>query len=76
MNSLEAHTYEAEMPPKPGYKQPGREGKVSILIHLDEDLRTAFKLTAIERGETMQDAIVGFIEDYSADALKRLKRKG
>jgi len=66
---------EESMPPKKGYKQPGREGKVQILVHLDEDLRTAFKLTAIERGETMNDAIVRFVEEYSADTVRRLKRK-
>lgn len=63
------------MATRKGYKQPGREGKVQILVHLDADLRTAFKLTAIERGESMNDAMVRFIEGYSAETLRRLKRK-
>lgn len=66
---------EDAMPPKKGYKQPGRDGMVQILVHLDEDLRKAFKLTAIERGESMNDAVVRYIEGYSADTLKRLKRR-
>jgi hypothetical protein len=64
-----------EMGPKPGYKAPSREGKVSILIHLDEEIRTAFKVATIENGITMQDAIVAFIEDYAAPVIKRMKRK-
>lgn len=63
-----------DMGPKPGYKAPSREGKVSILVHLDEDLRTAFKVATIENGTTMQDAIVAFISEYSAPVLKRMKR--
>ncbi len=65
----------AAMPPKPGYKQPGRDGKVSILIHLDDDVRTAFKVAAIENGTTMQAVLADFIETYSATALKRQKRQ-
>lgn len=64
------------MGPKPGYKAPSREGKVSILIHLDEDVRTAFKVATIENGTTMQDAIVAFITEYASPVLKRMKRKG
>ncbi|PPC82087.1 MAG: hypothetical protein CTY31_12380 [Hyphomicrobium sp.] len=64
------------MGPKPGYKAPSREGKASILTHLDQELRTAFKVATIERGTTMQDALVAFIEEYSATVLKRMKRKG
>lgn len=76
MDVKEIHSHEEwEMGPKPGYKAPSREGKVSILIHLDQDLRTAFKVATIESGTTMQDAIVGFIEEYSATVLKRMKRK-
>lgn len=64
------------MGPKPGYRQPGREGKVSILVHLDEDLRTAFKVACIERGVTMNEAIVEAITERSETVLKRMKRKG
>lgn len=64
------------MGPRPGYKAPSREGKVSILIHLDEDLRTAFKVASIENGTSMQDAIVSFIAGYSEPVLRRMKRKG
>lgn len=48
---------------------------MSILIHLDEDLRTAFKVAAIENGTTMQDALVGFISDYAEPVAKRLRRQ-
>lgn len=65
----------AEMGPKPGYKQPSREGKASILIHLDPEVRTAFKVATIENGTTMQEAIVAFISEYAAPVLKRMKRK-
>lgn len=76
MEVLEIRNHEGDdMGPKPGYKQPGRAGKVSILIHLDEDVRTAFKVAAIENGTTMQDAIVAFISEYAMPALKRMKRK-
>ncbi|WP_414462788.1 hypothetical protein [Hyphomicrobium sp. DY-1] len=46
-----------------------------MLIHLDEEVRRAFKLATIERGETMQDAVVGFITQYATPVLKRMKRK-
>lgn len=65
-----------EMGPKPGYKAPSREGKVSILVHLDDEIRTAFKVATIENGTTMQDAIVTFITEYAGPVLKRMKRKG
>jgi hypothetical protein len=64
-----------DMGPKPGYKAPSRDGKVSILIHLDEDVRMAFKVATIENGTTMQDAIVAFITDYAGPVIKRMKRK-
>ncbi len=36
MDGQEIHSHGSdEMGPKPGYKAPSREGKVSILIHLD-----------------------------------------
>lgn len=64
-----------EMGPKPGYKAPSRHGKVSILIHLDEDVRTAFKVATIENGTTMQDEIVRHVTEYAAPVLKRMRRK-
>lgn len=69
------HGSDEDMGPKPGYKAPSREGKVSILIHLDEETRTAFKVATIENGTTMQDAIVAFITGYAGPVLKRMKRK-
>jgi len=64
-----------EMGPKPGYKAPSRVGKASILIHLDEEVRTAFKVATIENGTTMQNAIVAFITEYAGPVLKRMRRK-
>lgn len=76
MDLQEAHNHGSdEMGPKPGYKAPSREGKVSILIHLDEEVRTAFKVATIENGTTMQDEIVRHITEYAAPVLKRMKRK-
>lgn len=63
------------MGPKPGYKAPSREGKASILIHIDDEIRTAFKVATIENGTTMQAAIVAFITEYAGPVLKRMKRK-
>ena len=76
MDVQEIHSLGSDdMGPKPGYKAPSRDGKVSILIHLDEDVRTAFKVATIENGSTMQDAIVAFITEYAAPVIKRMKRK-
>lgn len=76
MEVQETHNHGSDdMGPKPGYKAPSRDGKVSILIHLDEDVRTAFKVATIENGTTMQKAIVAFISDYAGPVIKRMKRK-
>jgi hypothetical protein len=64
------------MPPKPGYKQPGREGKVSMLIWVDPDIRSDFKIATIENGTNMQDAIEQFVIQYAAEVTKRRRRKG
>ncbi len=58
-----------------GYKAPVREGKASILVYVDPDVRTAFKVATIENGTTMQEAIAGFIAEYSGAVLRRMKRK-
>ena len=58
-----------------GYKAPVREGKASILVYLDPEIRTAFKVATIENGTTMQEAIVKFISDYAAPVLKRMKKR-
>lgn len=74
---MQLHVSESEpMPPKPGYKQPGREGKVSLLLWLDEEVRTALKLTAIERGTSVQAAFEEWATEFAAETLKRLRRKG
>lgn len=76
MDLQETHSHGSDdMGPKPGYKAPSRHGKVSILIHLDEDVRTAFKVATIENGTTMQDEIVRHITEYAGPVLKRMKRK-
>lgn len=58
-----------------GYKAPVREGKASILIYVHPDVRTAFKISTIENGTTMQEAIVEFINEYADPVLRRMKRK-
>lgn len=76
MDLQETHIHGSDdMGPKPGYKAPSRHGKVSILTHLDEDVRTAFKVATIENGTTMQDEIVRHITEYAGPVLKRMKRK-
>lgn len=76
MSTLEKLTTEAStMGPKPGYKAPIRSGKASILIYLDEDLRTAFKVATIENGTSMQEELVRHISEYAGPVLKRMKRK-
>ena len=68
-------TLEDVMPPKPGYKQPSKAGKAQVVVLLDPELRKAFKLASVERGETMQDILHRAIAAYAADALRRLRRK-
>ena len=63
------------MGPKPGYKAPSREGKVALLVHIDEELRTAFKVATIENGTTMQDALAALITEYAGSVLKRMRSK-
>jgi hypothetical protein len=58
-----------------GYKAPVREGKASILVYVDPDVRTAFKVATIENGTTMQEAIGEFVAEYADAVLKRMKRK-
>lgn len=60
---------------KPGYRQPSREGRVSVLVWMDEDVRTALKIAALERGATVQDVMEEAAKTYAADTLKRLKKK-
>jgi hypothetical protein len=60
---------------KPGYKQPSREGRVSILVWMDEEVRTALKIAALEKGVTVQDVMETAAKNYAADTLKRLKKK-
>ncbi|HML30100.1 MAG TPA: hypothetical protein PKE16_14960 [Hyphomicrobium sp.] len=64
------------MGPRPGYKQPGREGQKAVAFWLDEDVRAAFKIAATENGTTMQDAFEQWVLEYAAGPLKRMKRKG
>jgi hypothetical protein len=63
------------MGPKPGYKQPSREGQKAVAFWLDEDVRAAFKIAATENGTTMQEAFEQWVQDYAAGPLKRMKRK-
>lgn len=58
----------------PGYKQPSREGRVSVLVWMDQDVRQAFKIAALENGTTMQEVLEVTAKDYAADTLKRLRR--
>ena len=64
-----------DMGPRPGYKQPSREGQKAVAFWLDEDVRTAFKIAATENGTTMQEAFENWVQDYAAAPLKRMKRK-
>lgn len=64
-----------KMGPRPGYKQPSREGQKAVAFWLDEDVRAAFKIAATENGKTMQKAFEEWVHDYAAAPLKRLKRK-
>ena len=63
------------MGPKPGYKQPSREGQKAVAFWLDEDVRAAFKIAATENGTTMQEAFELWVHEYAAGPLKRMKRK-
>ncbi len=65
-----------DMGPKPGYKQPGREGQKAVAFWLDADLRAAFKIAATENGTTMQQAFEAWVQEYAAAPLRRMKRKG
>jgi hypothetical protein len=66
----------AGMGPKPGYKQPNRQGQKAVSFWLDEDVRASFKIAATENGTTMQDAFESWVLEYAAGPLKRMKRKG
>lgn len=68
------HFEASTMGPKPGYKQPGREGQKAIAVWADEELRAAFKIATIERGTTMQEELVRHMAEYAAPVLKRMKR--
>lgn len=63
------------MGPKPGYKQPNREGQKAVAFWLDEDVRAAFKIAATENGTSMQDAFEQWVLEYAAGPLKRMKRR-
>lgn len=65
----------ADMGPKPGYKQPSREGQKAVAFWLDEDVRAAFKIAATENGTTMQEAFEHWVMEYAAAPIKRMKRK-
>lgn len=65
----------ADMGPKPGYKQPSREGQKAVAFWLEEDVRAAFKIAATENGTTMQEAFEHWVQEYAAAPLKRMKRK-
>ncbi|MBS0252597.1 MAG: hypothetical protein JSR78_16195 [Proteobacteria bacterium] len=54
---------------------PSRQDKVQLTIWIDPELRSAMKVTAAENGVTMQDALEAFCLEYSAAALRRMKRK-
>ena len=62
------------MPPKRGYRQPGREGKVSMLTWLEGDLRRDFKIACIERDTTMNEAVEAFVREYAAEVTKRRRK--
>ena len=64
-----------DMGPKPGYKQPSRDGQKAVAFWLDEDVWTAFKIAAAENGTTMQQAFEAWVQEYAAAPLKRMKRK-
>jgi hypothetical protein len=42
---------------------------------MDEEVRTALKIAALEKGVTVQDAMETAAKNYAADTLKRLKKK-
>lgn len=65
----------ADMGPKPGYKQPSREGQKAVAFWLDEEVRAAFKIAATENGTTMQEAFETWVAEYASAPLKRMKRK-
>ena len=46
-----------------------------VVILLEPDLHQAFKIATAEAGTTMQDVLAKTVEDYAADALRRLRRK-
>ena len=62
------------MPPKPGYKQPGREGQAPIIVHVAKEIREDFKIATIENGTTMQAALAAFVETYAAKVTARRKK--
>ena len=62
-----------DMGPKPGYKQPGREGQKAVAFWLDEDVRAAFKIAATENGATMQEAFEQWVHGR-AQAVARPAR--
>jgi hypothetical protein len=42
---------------------------------MDEDVRTALKIAALEKGATVQDVMEAAAKNFAADTLKRLKKK-
>lgn len=54
---------------------PSRQDRVQISIWITPELRSALKVTTAENNTTLQDAIEAFCMEYSAAALKRMKRK-
>lgn len=53
-----------------GYKQPSREGKVALTVHVDPELRLAVKQLALDERTTVQE----LLETTVQDLVKRKKR--
>lgn len=62
------------MPPKPGYKQPGRHGRVGFLLWLDRDLRTELKIAAIRNDKTVQAVLEEAARAYVESAKGKQDR--
>jgi hypothetical protein len=74
MEQLQNSGCEAQEMARQGYKAPVREGKASILIYLDAEIRDAYKVAMIERGTSMQEDLVRYITEQSATTLRRIAK--
>ncbi|MDX2205774.1 MAG: ribbon-helix-helix domain-containing protein [Hyphomicrobiaceae bacterium] len=61
--------------PADGYKQPSREGKVALTVHVDLELRLAVKQLALDERTTVQELLEETLQEL-VKGKKRAKPRG